>query len=175
MYEYKELDYGYVIITPENNPDFVRITANSIKNKNINSKIIAVTRNDIDKESEEKIKSICPIFKGENTYTSLFSEGMKNSPSEWNLFSISGTHFENKIQKKYSYFIESKKDIIFPIFDRRMEFVNGSLNGILMHKNVFKELGSFPESNSLEKSKLIWAFNAASFGYKFKGVLNVKF
>ena len=174
MYEYKPLNYGYVIITPENNPNFVKITANSIRNNNPDASIICVARNDIDTESEKIIQNICKLFKGENTYTSLISEGIKNPPSEWNLYIISGTHLENKIQKKYSYFVENEKDILYPVIDRKMNFVDGSINGILMHKNV-KNLGCIPESNSLQKSKMIWSFNAACQGYKFKGIVGVKY
>ena len=106
MYEYQDLDYGYVIITPENNPDFVKITVGSIKNIFPYAKIIAITRNDIDHVAENKIKQICPVFKGENTYTSLITEGIKNPPSEWNLHVMAGTHFENKIQKKLKFLFQ---------------------------------------------------------------------
>ena len=174
MYDPKSLNYGYVIITPENNPAFVKITANSILNRNPEASLVCVCRKDIDDESERTITNICKLYKGNNTYTSLISEGMKHCPSEWNLYLISGAPVENKIQKKYSYFVESEKDILYPVIDRKMNFVQGSINGILMHKNA-KDLGCIPDSNSLEKSKLIWSFNAVCQGYKFKGIVGVKF
>lgn len=175
MYEYKNLNYGYVIITPENDPKLVKITASSIKMKQSNASIICVTRHDIDSESEREIKNICACFKGQNTYTSLLTKGMENCPSEWNLYVISGTFFENKIQKKYSYFVESDKDILFPVVNRKINFVEGTLNGILMHRNALKNIGCFLESNSLEKSKTIWSYNAVCSGYRFKAIVGTKF
>jgi hypothetical protein len=82
---------------------------------------------------------------------------------------------------KLNQFLNSEKDILFPVVDRKMNFVDGSINGIVVHKKAFKEIGDIaPNSlqkvgyNDFEISKLFWAMDAVEKGYKFKAIVGMQ-
>lgn len=171
MYEPKDIDVGFVIITPENNPRHVEITVSSISAKYKNKPFVTIVTDAIIDQTMSEISRIGKVFLAKNTYSSLLSIGMKNAPAEWNMIVISGTQLRNQAHRKYSCFIDSPKDILFPIVDRKMNFVDGTVNGIFVHKNVYSELGDMPDTPNLNECKAAWGSLAVANGYKFKGIV----
>ena len=102
----------------------------------------------------------------------LLTRGLENAPcKEWNFVVIAGSWIRMGLDNKCSYFIESEKDILFPIVDRKMNFVDGSINGFLIQKSLFQDIGPFATDHPLEICKLFWAMEAQEKGYKFKAIL----
>lgn len=95
----------------------------------------------------------------------------KTTCKGWNFIIIGGTWLRLGIDKKYSYFVDSEKDILFPIVERKMNFIDGSINGILWHKSFYDLVGNMYNDNPLDVCKLMWATDALQKGAKFKGVV----
>ena len=174
MNEYKNLEYGYIILSPDGNPKHVEITVKSIRRICDEAKIVCVIQDGIARENEDEIAQTCDVLRGEGTYTSLISKGMQNPTSEWNIIVISGNIVTKRIQEKYSYFTESERDILFPVVDRKWNFVDGTINGIMFHRNAKSEIGDFPRLDSLQECKIAWASSAIEMGYKFKAIVGAR-
>lgn len=174
MYKSKNIDFGFIILNPESNPSLLKNTVNSISNKFEKAQYICATEKTVKTDSFKEMKAICPTFKGEGTYTSLMNVGMKHAPAEWNFFIMAGTYVRPQLDQKFSFFMENEKDILFPIVENKYNFVDATLNGLLVHKTCFKEVGNMAEIGPFEVCKLMWALDAMDKGYKFKAILGVK-
>lgn len=173
MYKPKNINFGFIILNPESNPSLLKSTVNSIKSK-FNVPFICATEKSVKAESLKEMKAVCPTYKGQETYTSLMNVGMKHAPAEWNFFIMAGTYIQPKLNLKFSTFIENEKDILFPIVENKCDFLEGTINGLLVHKNCFKEVGNMAEIGPYEICKLMWALDAVEKGYKFKAILGAK-
>lgn len=173
-----EEDFGFVIIATENNVPLINSTVNSIKFR-YNSDIICAIPKDF--KNPDGIE--CKTCYGKNTITSLINSGFKNGHNKWNCLVVAGAFMRIGINKKYSNFMKSEKDILYPIVCNYDIFGNPvkiysnfsecSLNGIFIHQKTFLEVGKFSE-NPLDISKTFWALQAHDKGCNFKGVLGVK-
>jgi len=173
LYTAKNLNFGFIILNPESNPSLLKSTINSIKSK-FDVPIVSITEKSVKAESLKEMNSLCPTYKGQQTYTSLMNAGMKRAPADWNFFVIAGTFVRHKLDHKFSMFIENEKDILFPIVEKKYDFVEATINGLLIHKNCFKEVGNMAEIGPFEICKLMWALEATEKGYKFKAILGAK-
>jgi hypothetical protein len=170
----KDLDVGFIIICADSNTSLLKGTAKSIKNRYSGHPYIGVVEQGTSKEEINDLKEICPIYKGKKTITSLINTGMRNGNKEWNLIVIAGSWLVGTEVKRFSHFVENEKDILFPIIDQIGDFERGSINGILLHKKTFKEVGPLSDNNPLHLCKRIWALDAAAKGCKFKAILGPK-
>lgn len=173
MYTSKNINFGFIVLNPESNPSLLRNTVNSIRGKH-DVPIISVAEKSIKTQPFKEMNEICPTCKGKETYTSLINAGMKNPPADWNFIVIAGTYIRHRLDNKYSMFIENEKDILFPIVGKKYDFVEATINGLLLHKNCLKEIGKMAEIGPYEICKLMWASEAIEKGYKFKAILGAK-
>jgi len=172
LYQRKPLKTGFVVLCHNCNLGQAKTTINSIKNNYPESKYCCVVPEYCHNEEIEQIAKLCTTHKAYSTVTSLINMGMENAPcKEWNFIVIAGSWVKMGLDRKCSYFIESPKDILFPIVDRKMNFIDGSINGILMQKQAFQEIGPLATDHPLEICKLFWMMEAQEKGYKFKAIL----
>lgn len=174
MYTFKDLDCGFVILCPDHSTKLVQLTARSIVNRYPGKPIVCVTDNSANTQDMKDLKAICPSYKGKGTFTSLINLGMKHAPAEWNFIIMAGSAMRPKLDQRFSYFIDSEKDILFPIADNRANFVDATLNGLFIHRKTFKEVGNWSENNPLEICKMMWALEAIEKGCKFKAIAGSK-
>jgi hypothetical protein len=177
------LNFGFIILSPEHNIGGLKNTLRSIKNYYSDSNIISVVNKDICKEQMKEIKEICEVYKGEKTITSLINKGFEKTKSDWNILIIEGARVSKNLNKKYSFFINSNEDILFPlILDYDIhgyplkihdKFYNCTLNGICINKSFFKSVGKLTD-NPLEISRKFWSLDALSKEAKFKAILGIK-
>jgi hypothetical protein len=116
----------------------------------------------------------CDVYKGGQCITSMMNAAIKNSSTEWVLLVFAGSNLQKKLDVKYSRYITSHKDILFPVIDRIWTFDRGSMNGIYINKKFHEEIGDFGEGDNLEITKLMWAGKAIEKGAKFKGIVGVQ-
>lgn len=173
MYISKKINFGFVVLNPESNPSLLKNTVNSIRGK-YDAPIISVTEKSVKAPALKEMNDICPTCKGKETYTSLINAGMKHPPADWNFLIIAGTYVRHRLDNKFSMFIESEKDILYPIVENKYDFVEATINGLLLHKNCLKEVGNMAEIGPYEICKLMWALEATEKGYKFKAILGAK-
>lgn len=171
MHDPKDLDCGFLIIAPENNSKHVEITASSVRRKLGTSPMLCILTSGASEQAELEASRICECARGGTTYSSLINVALRRPLAEWNLIIISGTSMRSRTYRKYGCFAESSRDILYPVVDRKMNFVDGTVNGILFHRDAHSEIGDMPECQSLEESKMHWGFRAACLGYKFKGIV----
>lgn len=182
MYERKDLDFGFVVLSPEHNVARVASTVRSIRNYHRNKDIVCAVGKDTTAAEMKELKEVCPsVWRGKDTITSLINVGMKRGFKGWNLLVMEGVWAKKPIASKYSGFIENEKDIVYPIImdhdrDGRpvkvyKDFEECTLNGIFIHYDTFKQVGEFPDYSDLNKSKFVWYAMAQEYGCKFKGIL----
>lgn len=174
MYEYKKLNFGFVILCAERAVKLLQSTANSIKRRYPGISYICATDETAKARDLKEMKEICPTFKGKNTFSSLINVGIKNSKTDWNFVVFAGSTIPSKLDLRYFNFVENEKDILFPIADGRTDFVSGTMNGILINTETFKKVGNIENEGGLDFVKTIWACQAIDYGCKFKAIANIK-
>jgi len=188
QFKAKELSFGFVIVLPEYNPNLLKSTFRSIKNRYWNDPPItcAVGKQTTAAELKE-IKELCPANRGKDTFTSLINTGIKKGHKEWNIILMAGSLVRPRLDRRYGFWIEDEKDVLYPLVvtyravNQKMlpmkicnEFHDATLNGLCIHQKTFKEVGDFSSKNPIEVAKKIWALDAAQKGVRFKAVLGAK-
>ncbi len=163
-----------MILCPDHSLGLLRSTVNSIHARYPNSKAICVTDDTIASDELKEMKNICPTYKGKSTFSSLINVGMKHAPGEWNFLVCAGAIVRWKMDEKFSFFIASEKDVLFPIAENKTNFVDATLNGLLINKKTWKEVGEMADDGNFETVKLMWALTAMEKGVKFKAIANSK-
>jgi len=184
LHQYKKLNFGFGILSPEQNVGAIICTARSIKNYYPGTPFLCVVPRNANPTIVKEIGSICPVYKGKETITSLMNTAIRRGHKEWNLLAMEGTTIRSGIIKKYSLFVEEESDILFPIvmeYNRKGEvteiknkFPDASINGTFIHQKTFKLTGDFSDCESLFESKLWWTAQAMDKGSKFKAILGTK-
>lgn len=174
MYEYKQLNIGFLILCPEHNINLLRSTANSIKNRYPKAPLLCVTDVTANKEDLKEMKVICETIKGKNTFSSLINLGMKKTKAEWTFIVCAGAVVKWKMDERFSYFLESEKDILFPIADNKANFVDATLNGLFINKKTWEDVGEMDDEGDIEWVKLLWGLKALEKGVKFKAIAGSK-
>jgi len=166
-----ELDLSFIILCPERNLGGLRSTVSSIKNFHSNRHHVCIAPEDTSSDEMQEMLSICPTFKGKGTITSLMNLGVSKCKSQWALIIMAGSWIRAGMPRKYAKFITDERDIMFPIVMKKWNFVDGSINGLLMHKTALKEIGKFKEKGDrFDMCKLMWGLDAMDRGYKFKAI-----
>jgi hypothetical protein len=175
LYQHKPIKVGFVILASEGNVGHLKTTFSSIRyNYPSSSQVVIVPQHITDPVITEMGK-MCPCYRASTTITSMINLGMEVTPcEEWNFITIAGSWIRPLLDRKYSYFIENEKDILFPIVERKMNFVDGSINGILVYKGTYHMIGPMDDKNPLEICKLFWAMDAVDKGCRFKAVLGTR-
>lgn len=179
----KSFNFGFVIISPEHEYGNLLCTVRTIKNNYPGVQMVCATGDTVKNDELKEMNEVCLTFKGKNTITSLINMGIKKGCKEWNIIVMGGTPVRKGIDKKYGLFLESEKDVFFPIvmeYNRdgfpikiRNSFDEASLNGMMIHQKTFKNVGNFVDA-PIPISKFMWAIGAAEIGCKFKGVLGAQ-
>lgn len=185
MYECRNLNFGFVILSPEHNIGSVSGTVRSIRNNYSNASITCAVGQDTTPAEMKELKEILPsVWRGKDTITSLINTGMKRGHKEWNVLVMEGVWVRRSVDKHYFTFLKDEKDIIFPIvadYNREgmptkvyKDFETCTLNGILIHQETFKEVGDIPSYEDINKAKFIWGLMAQEKGCRFKAILGAK-
>lgn len=176
MYILNSLNIEYVILCPNRDIYALKGSHRWINRDQVNDNIscLCICPSNTTKGELAEMRAICPTYKGKSSFLSLLNEGIKKSSKDWILFLYAGSYIRPKFTHRYHMFMEDEKDIMFPIVDKFITFDEGSMNGMLMHRNVHKDVGLFDDSFDIPISKLIWANRAIESGYKFKAILGTK-
>jgi len=177
------LNLGFIILSLDGNIGGLKNTIRSIKNEYPNEPIICSANKSIKPDPYKEMKLICTTYKSGNTITSLINKGFEKSTTEWSVLVMEGSRICKNLVKKYSMWINSEKDIVYPlIIEYNMNgypckinnsFYNCTLNGLCINKNFFKSVGNLSD-NPLETSRIFWAIDAKEKGANFKSILGIK-
>ena len=178
-----KLDFSFLVLCPEYQIGTLRTTVNSIKAINKKANITGVIRNTIPQKDAEEIKTICNYLVGGESFISILNIGLKNAFEGWNSIVIGGTIVSHQYVNKMSLFIENENDILYPLAPEKDmhgkikkvndNFIDGTLNGALIHKTAISKLPEF-EEGVLEVSKTFWSAEARDAGMKFKAILGAR-
>jgi hypothetical protein len=171
---YKPFDYGFIVLCHSNATVLVNNTIKSLIRNYPTKPCICVVDSEFTKQEIADIKKICLVHKGGKTFTSLINKGMAKTTVPWNILLMAGVWVKPKLDQKFSTFLTSEKDILYPIADGKYNFVDATLNGLTIHKNTFKEVGDIPEDKELDICKLLWALDAIKYGCQFKAIQGAK-
>jgi hypothetical protein len=177
------LNFGFVILSPDHNIGRLMTTVNSLKSQYPAADCVCVTGDDTPDEDFKEIAQVCRAVRGGGTITSLINTGIGQGHPEWNVILMEGTHVARGTIRKLFFAIRDKKDVIFPLVvlhdkqgkvsEIRSNFYNGTLNGMTVHRETFQEVGEMSD-NPLEISKMFWGMGAADRGCKFKAIHGAK-
>lgn len=159
LYQPKELKFGFILLCPNS----------TLKNLNLTQKIIRNSYNcNYFCVSNEEIPG---HIRSGPSLAEMINAGLKHTTFEWNLLFLPNKPLDKFLNHKYSLFIENEKDIIYPIVNRKLNFIDSVFNGVFLHKNVIKDVGEFPCIKNFDTAKLFWATLAMERGYRFKGIV----
>lgn len=177
----KTRDFGFVILCPSLDKTALRNTVTSIKQLCPRSPIMSVIGNNVTDVAVKELADVCEVVQGNDTITSLINVGMKKTKAVWNVIIFAGSWVRAGIYRQFSCFVKDEKDILFQVVDGHTNFVDGSMNGIIINKNTFREVGDFPESRlnkpgfkEMELLKLLWSVGAISKGCRFKAIIGMR-
>ena len=105
----------------------------------------------------------------------FFDKAIKESTKNWCFLILSGLHLQKSIIRKFSEFVKSEKDILFPVKNRLWDFYKNPVECLLINKNFYNEVGFFGKENPEDIIKLLWANDAIKLGGTFKSIVGVKF
>jgi hypothetical protein len=172
LYKKKIIPYGFIVICPTPNIGQIKMTLNSLNGNYAHRPVVTVVPKDVIETDLGDLAKIGLVVKGEDSLTSQINIGMaKTKCKEWNFIIQAGTWVQGLLDMKFSQFIESEKDILFPILNKKITFTEASWNGTLIHKETIKKLGPFPDNNPEDVCKLLWTIEAIELGYKFKAIV----
>ena len=174
IYQPKQLKTSFVIVCPDNSLSLLKNTANSIKSKYYDLPFICVANGAATPEELAEMKLICPAYKGKTTISSLINVGMRHAPAEWVFIVFAGSNLPQKLDAKFAFFVNNEKDILFPVVQRKTNFIDGTWNGLYLNKKNFKEIGEFQEIGELDEVKCDWAGRALEKGCRFKAIVGNK-
>ncbi len=175
LYKHKSIKTGFVVLATEANHGHVKTTVGSIKQNYPSSASLVVAPSHARASDLAEMARFTTAIRGGDTITSLINLGMKETTcEEWNFIVMAGGWVRPLLDRKYGYFIENDQDILFPIINRQMNFIDATINGILVHKKTFQAIGPLDEKCPIDVCKLFWAMNAADKGCRFKAVLGTR-
>lgn len=105
----------------------------------------------------------------------VFDKAIKESTKNWCFLVLSGLHLQKSIIRKFSEFVKSEKDILFPVKNRLWDFYKNPIECLLINRNFYNEVGFFGKENPEDIIKLLWANDAIKLGGTFKSIVGVKF
>ena len=161
-----------VVLAHEKSPLEIKRTFDSFVNLQFNYKRILCV--------SEKSEITSPIFddtvlcKSGNCMTSLIDAACKIAKTEWLFFVFAGSYMPKNIDNKNSRYAQDYRDVVFPVVNRQWNFIDATMNGLLISKQFHEEVGDFGTGNQLDITKLIWADKAMQKGAKFKAVVGAK-
>ena len=173
----EEKKFDFLILAPTFNAKQIQDTIKSLRIYYPENHFIISCSIHFDKEQVKWVKDLdhrnIVIKKGGTTICGLINAGEKEIKNEWFFVFVAGSRIKNKIDKKYFSFIKDK-EIGYSVVERRMYFYEASLNGMLLSKTSFKDIGEFPDiSPDISGCKSVWLGEGQEKGYKFKGLVCV--
>lgn len=172
LYDAKKLDMEVFIILENDNVKLAQYTLDNCCNLVYDYKKTVVAPESVNKEAFTG-RGFKTIYGGK-FYCDMIDISMKNCVSEWAFLLKAGTKIQNRIDEKNSRYISRYNDVIFPVVNRVYNFSTLPLNGLLLNKAFYNEVGEFGDYESQEITKLIWADKAMQFGAKFKAIVGVR-
>lgn len=173
--------FGFVILCPEKNIGGLRNTVSSVRKVYPRAPLLCGVGSDVTPAEMTEMSKICKTHVGGETITSIINTGIHKSERPWNVLIFAGSWVTGNVYRKFDLFVKEETDILFPVVDGRTSFVEGSMNGIIIHKRALQEVGNFPDSpmlkmgcNELELVKLLWATDAIDKGFTFKAIIGMK-
>lgn len=167
LYVPKSLDLGIGIISIDG--DFSKITKTYKSSVFLTKEYQSIA---VIPENRELQPCCIPVYQGKNSITSLFDLAIQKIQNEWVFVVFAGSVIKKKIDLKLSSYVENKTDVLFPVVNRIYNFIDGSMNGILINKSFYTEVGEFGTGNSLQDTKILWADRALQKGVRFKAIVN---
>lgn len=175
------MDIGFVVLCPDRNVAGLKNTMCSINHNTYNREAVAVVGDDATPADIKQMKEFCPTYKGKETITSLVNLGIKKLKHEWAFLVFGGSRLQPYLERKIEPFIKTEKDVLFPVVERRCDFVSSSFNGVVINTKFFQEVGGFTEAvmmkegmNDFELAKLFWCIDALEKQAIFKGIVGLK-
>lgn len=183
MYKNQEIDLGFIIISLDHNIGRLKSTKNSIGYNYRSSKSICIVPDSTPAVSIKESQEVCPVYKGGKTLLSMINAGFKRSPATWSMIVTEGKWIKSGLDERYLRFMRDTKDILFPVYydqDRQGRIVHiynnfseCDVNGLMIHKDTFKEVGNFSD-NPDAISKFMWGLDAIDKGCNFKAVVGAR-
>lgn len=165
--------FGFIIVYPTEDPANLAVTTGRIKSEfpEVPVKLIVpVGFCEKDSWAARGIK----IESYSNTVTGLINYGVSKSERDWNFILVPGNLPTINLVKKYLYFCQNIKDVLYPITGKHWSFERAPLGGLFFNRTINPP--KFPEKETdFVKAKMIWAGVRTLYGSQIKGIVGGKF
>lgn len=175
------MDLGFVILCPDRRVGGLRNTLGSVACHAPGKDSVCVVGADATAADLAEMGGHAPALQAGATVTSLINKGLHGCDHEWAFIVFSGSRVCPYIETKFKRWVQKDSDILFPVVDRKWDFVEGTFNGVLINTAFFKTVGDFPAYqmekaglNDFELSKMFWAMDAVEKGATFKAIVGMK-
>lgn len=175
------MDVGFLILCPDRRIGGLKNSIGSIISYSYDRQAICVVGDDATDEEVRDFKKVCPTYKGGGTITSLINTGMKKIKNDWAFIMFGGSRIMTYQEWRFSTWAKQETDVLFPVVDRKCNFIEGSFNGVLINKKFFEKVGDFPTEtmqkfglNDFEFAKMLWAIDAIEQGATFKAIVGMR-
>lgn len=162
-YHAAPMDLGFIVLGYDGDPSKASTTLRSIERNYPGARTVTVVPEEFKKDHKTALV-------GGTSITSLINAGMKKPPAEWNVMVFAGVHIKERLDKRYSTFMENRLDIFYPLVWGAWNFIDAPMNGLTIHRDTFPEIGPFGTDNSMEICKMMWFLDAHERGCKFKAI-----
>ncbi len=164
---------GFIVLNPESNPIALRTTVRTISSHFPECSTLCVVGKNAAEIPENK--RYAETVQGGNTITAMMDTGLETSKTDWCMMVLAGTFLRNTSLKKFEYFQRGDKDILYPVVDKIYAFDEASINGLVLPRKAYKEVGKFGDNNhSIQLVKMLWGLQALNKGYKFKALIGAR-
>lgn len=172
LYQSSKLDMTVAVLAHEKPLKDIKRTFDSLVNLQHDYKrILCVSEQN---ELNHPVFDNTILCKSGNSITTSIDAACKIAKTEWLFFVFAGSYLPKNIDNKNSRYAQDYKDVIFPVANRQWNFVEATMNGLLISKQFHEEVGDFGTGNQLDITKLIWADRAMQKGVKFKAIVGAK-
>lgn len=165
---------GFIILCLQDVPSEVRLTLARIRNLFKDAHIRLAMPLRLACDEMERYKSFkAPIDMSEGTITGMMNLSVLNSECDWNLILVAGANVTQNLVQKYLYFCRQEKDFVYPVVDRKWNFAEASINGILYNRKLT------PKAPEIEPdifmAKAAWGAEVVRNGGQLKAIVGAKF
>ena len=171
MFKSKLRDFGFIILCPNRDIIGLRNAVRRVGYFYPEAPCLAVKPKGTTRPETADMKAICDVAAGKVTDQSMINAGLKKAKPDWNFIVYEGAVIRPRFHIRYGNFLVDEKDVLFPIIDQRYEFFEGTMNGLLIHRKTWEEVGPFEEEQDFLLAKLLWAAEAKKKDVRFKGIL----
>jgi len=169
------IELGFIIVCPTMKFHDFTLTLSSVETYVREHNVVCVLPPTKDVALQTQFNTATKSYRSKlATIPSMINKGIKYSKTDWNMVLVAGSRVKTNLSQKLSLINFEEMDIIYPVTQKKQNFLEAPLDGIFINKKMFKIVGDFEEWDNAEYAKILWTAEAAEANCTFKGLVNLR-